>query len=352
MDDRGEFVAELIARSAKGYSAGVVDRQLQIQPDVFDQYGSSGFEDLAGDTELRLLELAEALATDTAQLFEERIVWLRAALTARGVPLECLRTNLHCIGEELSERLPPGTAERALGFLQGALKALETAPDEAPSHLPDGQPHVDLARHYLLAVLETRRSDAIDMVVEAFEGGLTVPDIHRHVIAPVQAEIGRMWQHAEIHVAEEHYATAVATQVMAQLRSAMPRAASNGKRVLCTSVGGDLHDLGLYMVSDAFEMEGWQSIWLGASTPAVDLIHALHDFEADLLAVSTMIASQMRATTALIRAIRDHGMRRSIPILVGGAPYRSDPDLWRRVGADGYGPDAPTAVREGERLVG
>ncbi|MHC4513463.1 MAG: cobalamin B12-binding domain-containing protein [Planctomycetota bacterium] len=350
MDLHGEFVAGLITHAVKGYAAGVVERQLQIQPDVFERYGSQGFQDLAGDTQIRLLELADALAAATPELFAERIAALKVAFTARGVPLEWLRANLQCIGEELAASLPAGKADSAIEYVQQALAGLDSAPAELPSLLAQGA-QVDLARRYLLAVLETRRDDAIEMILRAFEEGLSVPAIHRDVIRKAQAEIGRMWQMAEIHVAEEHYATEVTAQVLAQLRAVMPRAESNGRRVLCTAVGGDLHDIGLQMVADAFEMAGWQAIRLGASTPTVDLIHALRDFAADLLAVSTMVATQIRSTADLIRAVREHGGRPDLPILVGGAPFSRFPELWRAVGADGYGRDAAHAVTVGEQLV-
>ena len=350
MNQQGQLLASMITSSAKGYAAGVVDRQLQVQPDVFERYGERGYADLAGDTEIRLLELSEALAAGTPELLTQQVSWLVVALTARGVDIECLRVNLRCIAEELQANLPAGTADLAVDYLQQASAALDTAPTELPSRLAVDAPHIDLARRYLLAVLETRRDDAIGMVMEAFAAGTSVADIHRHVISATQAEIGRMWQMAEIHVGEEHYATAVASQAMAQLRPAMPRGASNGRRVLCTALGGDLHDLGLQMVSDAFERAGWQSILLGASTPSVDLLHSLRDFEADLLAVSTMVGSEMRATASLIETVRQHGHAR-IPILVGGMPFSAIPDLWRAVGADGSAHDAEHAVEVATRLV-
>jgi MerR family transcriptional regulator, light-induced transcriptional regulator len=38
-------------------------------------------------------------------------------------------------------------------------------------------------------------------------------------------------------------------------------------------------------------------------------------------------------------------------ILVGGYPFNISRDLWVQVGADGYAPDAGTAILEAERIL-
>ncbi len=339
----------MISSAARGYAAGTVERQVQRQPDILKRYGGDGFNDLSGDTQLRLLHLAEALAVARPALFDSYLAWLKVAQAARGMPLDDLIVNLECMRDELGASLPAGQEAMATDYIGRAIPAVQQAPTELPSLLEETSPHIDLARRYLLAVLETRRQDAIALVVDAVESGVSVPEIHQHVVVRTQAEIGRMWQMGEIHVGEEHLGTATANQVLAELRNRMPRAERTGRRVLCTTVSGDLHDLAIQVVADHFEMNGWDAIPLGPSMPAVDLVHALRDFEAHLLAISASAPLQVRTTAELIRVVREHAP--TIPILVGGTAYNTVDDLWQVVGADGMASDAASGFEVGERLV-
>ncbi|MCA8957994.1 MAG: cobalamin-dependent protein [Planctomycetes bacterium] len=350
MDAQGQFTAELIDGAARAYASGAVQRQLARQPDVFSRYGSAGFTDLVGDTALRLAYLSEALATGRGQLLDDQVAWQKVALIAREIPLECLAVNLECLRDELAESLPAAAAPSAVRILDHARFHLDQSPDVLPSLLLGDHPHLDLTRHYVLAVLEGRRDDAIELVLRAHAEGVSVAELHEHVLGRAQGEIGRMWQMNEIHVAEEHFASQIAAQILARLRIVMPRAPANGRRAVCATVGGNLHEIGLQMVADHLEMGGWQPIQLGASMPAVDLVHGLRDFAGDLLAISTSIATQVRATADLIRFVRQHTAS-ALPVLVGGPPFRAVPDLWNVVGADGCAADASSAAVVAARLV-
>jgi len=351
MDPVGQHVAGMIASAVKAYAAGVSNRQVDRQPEVLTHYGTHGFVDLSGDTELRLLYLGEALAAGRPKLFSDQIAWQKTALTARQVPIGFLEVNLSCLRDEVLESLPEKGGQMAADYVDAAREVLARAPDTLPTLLADGTPHVDLARRYLLAALETRRSDALQLIRDALRDGLTMGDIHEHVIVRVQGEVGRMWQMGEVHVAEEHYASTIAEEVLQMLRLESDLTPSEGRRVLCTTVGGDLHDIAIRVVSNEFEARGWTSILLGASTPTPDLMHAIVDFEANLVAISAATALHIRATADLVEHLRAHPACADIPLMVGGPPFNAIPDLWEVVGADGYARTATEAVEVGRALV-
>jgi len=93
-----------------------------------------------------------------------------------------------------------------------------------------------------------------------------------------------------------------------------------------------LHDIGLRVVADRYEMDGWHAILLGANTPAPDVVRAVWDHRAELVAVSAHLGLHVRATARLVAAVREGapGTR----VVVGGHPFTLVPDLWRVVGAD------------------
>jgi methanogenic corrinoid protein MtbC1 len=212
-------------------------------------------------------------------------------------------------------------------------------------------PHADLAARYLEALLGARRNDAGRLVLSAVETGTSVRSIYMDVFQPVQREIGRLWQTNEVSVAQEHFCTAATQLIMGQLFPMFPQIPRNGKRVVVTCVGGELHEVGARMVADLFEMEGWDSYFLGANTPSKGILSAVAEREADILAVSVTIHYNVEAARQLICAVRGSPDATSLKVMVGGRPFLVAPSLWSAVGGDGFAPDAEEATVAAARLV-
>jgi methanogenic corrinoid protein MtbC1 len=105
------------------------------------------------------------------------------------------------------------------------------------------------------------------------------------------------------------------------------------------------------MVSDFFEMDGWRTYYLGANAPMSAVVQAVVQRQANALAISATIAYHVRAVESLIAAVRRTPDCRGVKILVGGYPFKTAPDLWQIIGADGSASDAQEAVILGNRLT-
>jgi methanogenic corrinoid protein MtbC1 len=90
--------------------------------------------------------------------------------------------------------------------------------------------------------------------------------------------------------------------------------------------------------------------FLGANVPRADLEPALRDLEPALLALSVSLGLHLRAAAEMVAAAQRLEPR--VPVLVGGAPFRHDPELVRVLGADAHAADARTAEREARALLG
>jgi methanogenic corrinoid protein MtbC1 len=346
-----DFAAELIDRSASALADQAAILFLDRRPAARDQFGSGVRETLAADTRTRLCFLADAIALEEPAVFIAQVAWARAAYTGRSVPVDHLRDHLVCVRELIVDRLPAEAAHRAAHCIDRALVALDAPMHEVPSAI-DGDGTLDrLTRRYLLALLEADRVGARDMLIEAARAGTPVTDLYERVIQPAHAELGRMWQLGEITVAEEHYASAAAEWALPQLVAHAQAAPANGRTLIATTADGDNHSLGIRMVSDCFELAGWRSYFLGASTPAPDVVQSLWDQRADLLAVAASLGCHLRAVRAVIHAVRSVPEVASTPVVVGGPAFAIAPDLWRKVGADGSTPSATAAVTLGAALV-
>ena len=326
----------------------IYDRQRQIQPGLDYAYDAAGHEKSRRDTGYHLAYLTEALLAARPVLFVDYIAWTRSVLKDYGIPTEHLKLNLVSMQQVLRERLPAPLQPGVDDLLGQAILHLEQTQPQTESFISSAAPLGPLARQYLDALLAGNRQQASTMIMEAVAAGAPIRDIYLHVFQPIQYEIGRLWQTNQISVAHEHFATAVTQLVMAQLYPHIFDTPKHGRRLVATCVSDELHELGMRMVADFFEMDGWDTFYLGANTPATSIIRFLKETPADVLAISATLTLHVSQVARLISQIRPES---EIRIMVGGYPFNISSDLWREVGADGYAPSADSALLTAAKLV-
>jgi methanogenic corrinoid protein MtbC1 len=329
----------------------IVARQYGLRPEQWVKHGALGREKSVRDAGYHLAYLAEAVAASDVALFGSYVDWVRTLFAGLGFDESVLARTLTLTGEVLGETLSPEQSAFVRPYIQAGLDRTRTPRSVPASFLQEGAPLVALARSYLDALLEGQRQMASRLILEAAHGGTSIQDLYLYVFQPTQREIGRLWQMNRISVAQEHYCTAATQLVMSQLYPYIFTTTRRGRRLVATSVGGELHEIGVRMVADFFEMDGWDSYYLGANMPAESILDALVERRADVLAVSATMTFHVSEVRDLIARVRGVEVVKKTTILVGGYPFLLSPGLWRQVGADGFAPDAQEAVRVANRLI-
>jgi methylmalonyl-CoA mutase cobalamin-binding domain/chain len=341
-------IAHTLRVRAGELAQALVETHYAHEPELATRYGPAGRQRCLEDAGYHLRYLAEAVESCRPSLFADYVGWAKVVLKGRNIPFTDLQNNLRRLEEVLQSRLPQDMAERACRVVQTALTELIDAPAVVPSFLAPPQAATPLANEYLEALLAGQRHRARQLVLDAVDGGLDIRDVYLKVFQPVLLEVGRLWQMNEISVAHEHYCTAATQQIMTLLYPRIFQAPRVGRCLVSAAIGGDLHEIGSRMVADFFEMEGWDTYYLGANAPPADIARAARERQADAVGLSATIAyrlEQVRETIALIRQAS------RAKIIVGGRPFNREPDLWQAVGADGWANDAQQAVAVAQRLI-
>lgn len=355
-----QFAASIESVS-RALAEWTVQEMYERMPELEQRYGADGRALWKGEIINRLQFLAEAIAADRAAVFVQSVEWARAGFMARGFETTHLAASLEVLDETMNAELPTQVAERTHRVLSEGLKSArrkESPRDDAVLESAFTKPGVDAerARAYLVNLLERHQAKAVDVLLEGVRSGKSVAQVYETVIAPALAEVGRLWHINEATVADEHYVTTATQNAMAVLRMKLPRALPNGKRALAASIGGDLHDVGIRMVADLLESEGWQVDCLGANMPTGDLVeHGIDEVgrpQFDLFALSASTGLMVRATAGAIDALRGAAPEHRLAIMVGGGPFAYIPDLWKVVGADGCATSATEAVAVAKRIAG
>lgn len=342
---------QAIAAQREELARVVVQRHFARHPHLAERYGPNGQRKCYQDTLYHLLYLSEAVANRAPTLFRDYVAWAKALLVGLGIPAQDLAQHLRLIEEVLHEHLDPQVTVVVAEYIEQALDAFDTLPSDPPTFMHDNMPLHELGTAYLNALLAYRRHDATRLILDAVAGGTSVADVYLYVLQPVLREVGRLWQRNRVSVALEHYCTAATQVVMARLSPQVFAAERVGRTIVATCVGDELHEVGVRMVADFFEMAGWDTLYLGANVPSESIVKTLVEQRADVLGVSVTITAHMPTLSDLIATVRSHPDCKHVKVCVGGYPFNLTEGLWQKVGADGYGPDAPTAVDVCNRLA-
>ena len=199
---------------------------------------------------------------------------------------------------------------------------------------------------YLDALRRGDRRAAFRALDDALDAGAELDDLYLDVVQPAMREIGRLWEQNVLTVAEEHAATAITQAAMARMfeRVFVWRDVRT-PRLLAACAEDERHQMGLRMLCDLLELDGWETTYLGASVPVESLVDFVHKHNPDVVALSATIAPHIPRIRDAITAIRDATLPKQPLIAVGGRAFHSDPSLADRVGADLTAEDAAVAVR-------
>lgn len=215
---------------------------------------------------------------------------------------------------------------------------------------PDDATRV-LQQRYLAALMAGDRREAIDVVVEdGLWSGVPVPSLYLDVVQPALYEIGRLWEHGRITVAQEHLATTISRLAISQLHPHLPARRRNGTSAIVACVEGERHDLGAQMVADLLETAGFDARFLGADVPISTLVATVRNRSPHVLALSANVAASLEVLRHAVTAVRA-AVGSRVVIAVGGQALAAAPHIASELDADIAGRSALDMVAAAERLL-
>jgi 5-methyltetrahydrofolate--homocysteine methyltransferase len=121
---------------------------------------------------------------------------------------------------------------------------------------------------------------------------------------------------------------------------------SAGTVVLGTAQG-DIHDIGKSIVGTMLEGAGFMVTNIGVDVAPEKFVEAAKEKNADIIGVSALLTTTMVKMEDVIKAAKEAGLKAKV--MVGGASVTQE--FADKIGADGYAPDAPSAVGKARELV-
>ncbi|MEJ2736017.1 MAG: corrinoid protein [Anaerolineae bacterium] len=191
-------------------------------------------------------------------------------------------------------------------------------------------------------VIEGDLDEIEDLTEDALDDGISAEDILNKGLMPGMDHVGVEFKAGNMFVPEVLRSARTMQSSMDILKPLL--AASGTKmvgKVLLGTVKGDLHDIGKNLVGMMCEGAGFEVKDIGKDVAPEDFVQAVKEFEPDIVGMSALLTTTMRAMGHTIKVLEEAGLRDKVKIMIGGAPVTQA--FAEQIGADGYAPDAASA---------
>lgn len=201
------------------------------------------------------------------------------------------------------------------------------------------------------AIIEGNLDDMVELTEDALDEGLDAQEILNQGLMPGMDYVGVEFKAGNMFVPE---VLRSARAMQASMEVLKPLLAESGVKmvgkVLLGTVKGDLHDIGKNLVGMMCEGAGFEVEDLGKDVAPESFVEAVKKFEPDVLGMSALLTTTMRAMEHTIKALEEAGVRDQVKVMIGGAPVTQS--FADQIGADGYASNAASAAEMAKKLVG
>lgn len=200
------------------------------------------------------------------------------------------------------------------------------------------------------AVLRGERKTIEQLTRNALEEGAQASKLLETELIPAITEAGNRFEQKKYFLPQ---LIGAAEAMKSAVEVLEPHLGGNGEGkhggiILVATVEGDIHDIGKNLVSLMLKNHGFEVCDLGKDVSAEAIIAKAKELDADLISLSALMTTTMRAMAEVVELKNKEGLRAKV--MVGGAVIT--PEYAEEIGADGYGSDAQEAVNVAKRLIG
>ena len=206
----------------------------------------------------------------------------------------------------------------------------------------------EIVQQIFEGIVEGKQELVAEAVEAALRAGVPARTILEEGMLTAMAEIGRQFEEGECYVPEMLISARAMKAGLAKLQPSLKQTnVQAAGQVAIGTVKGDLHDMGKNLVGIMLEGAGFTVKDLGVDVSPEAFVAAADDV--DVIALSALLTTTMGQMQNTLQALDAAGKRPKVKVIVGGAPVTEA--FARRIGADGFAPDASRAVALAKSLI-
>jgi len=198
------------------------------------------------------------------------------------------------------------------------------------------------------ALIKGDRNTVVDLTQKALDEGVSPADVLQKGLIAGMNVVGERFKKNEVYVPE----VLIAARAMhGGLGVLEPHLKAGGVEpvgtVVLGTVKGDLHDIGKNLVGMMLQGGGLKVVDVGTDTAPEKFVEAAKEASAHIIAMSALLTTTMPQMSEVVKAVKDSGL--NVKTMIGGAPVTQT--YAEEIGADGYAPDAASAVDKALELI-
>ncbi len=210
---------------------------------------------------------------------------------------------------------------------------------------------MDILKEIAQGVIQGKAQEVEKLVKEALDRGIEVGQVLNQGLIAGMEVVGDKFKKNEFYVPEVLIAARAMQKGMDILQPLLEKSGVKPlAKFIIGTVKGDLHDIGKNLVSMMLKGAGFEVIDLGVDVPPERFVETVEKENAPLMGLSALLTTTMPSMRDTIEALAKSGLREKVKVMVGGAPLTQE--YADEIGADGYAPDAASAVDKAKELLG
>ncbi len=162
----------------------------------------------------------------------------------------------------------------------------------------------NLKKIFLENLLAGNRAACSDITHNYLAINPSIEDLYEVLFKTALYKVGILWETNQISVATEHLATAITEGILNELFETIISKKRYQKTVVLACVENELHQVGIKMVADIFEKNGWDSFFLGTGIPTGELLRFIRQTKPDMLAISLSVYFNLPKLLEMMSSIR------------------------------------------------
>ena len=193
------------------------------------------------------------------------------------------------------------------------------------------------------------------MVDEALQLGIGPEEIvAKIVVSTIEAIFQSVTGKFELCLAQHYMASQISSEVVEAMVTRFRKNPEPIGRIVIGTSHGDVHGLGKNIVAGFLKTQMVNVLDLGLNISAERFVEEALKHDAEVIAISSMMVHTARGQEGCLkvrRLLRERGLETKIKIIVGGAPYNYDENLYKIVEADESARNALAAIPVVRKLI-
>lgn len=189
---------------------------------------------------------------------------------------------------------------------------------------------------YMKSLIDVNKVRIREIILSLMDSNLSPHEIYKNYLVKALKETGTLWEKGEMPIWKEHFISETTLEYMALIKSQQLEEFETIQPLLAIVPGGETHSIGVRMISDELEMNGYQVIFLGNNIPTDNILAAIRENKPAAVLMSVTMRQHIDSMTLLIDKIKQTFGTNAPAILIGGLAFEHMNYVEMVTGADKY----------------